>query len=111
MADIVYKSFLNDHKRSNKLEISGDYDKYGKVMKGIGARRNNSLNVWFLDVDLEWRLKNMIQKLGGNPEKQKIIESGKQITAVVPQSNAPRVTGVTGNVSNVSNVIHMNDLI
>ena len=111
MADIKYKSFpfSQDQKKRSKLEISGDYDKYEKVMKNIGARRNNSLNVWFLDNDLEYRLKNAIQKLGGDPDKQKIIEKDeKQITMVEPKSNAisSRST-VVETISNVSNLINI----
>ena len=73
MTDITYTAFPNNIRKKHRMEIKGDQDKYSKALKILGARRGNYFDGWTLDVAKENDLKDLIQKLGGNPENQKTI--------------------------------------
>ena len=85
MADITYIVFPAHPRKKLKMEIHGDKDTYGKALKLLNARRSNYFDGWTMDVDQEDKLKSLITQLGGDPDKQRIVDDGKLKTITSAQ--------------------------
>jgi hypothetical protein len=78
--DITYTVFPD----KNKIIIDGDFDKYAKAMKVIGAIKNRGEDSWNIPLNLEDNLVTLITKLGGNPQKQKTVQTSKKQSVQPP---------------------------